>query len=96
VGAWAPGVLATGALAMGVLATVPSHRHTDIVRRRCKATMTAHCWRKGRKPHPLLPLRCQGPRRTHCNFHKLFLPGASGHWSPRGEQRKLLRDAASE
>jgi len=89
-----PSAVAPVSASAASAASVPSHRHIDKVRRRCKATMTAHCWRKGRKTHPTLPLRCQGLRRTHCNLHKLPASGASGHWSPRGEQRELLRDAA--
>lgn len=57
------------------LVLVLNHRHIDTIRRHCKATTTAHRWRKGRKTHPMLRLRCQGPRRIHCNFHK---PPASG------------------
>jgi len=67
-------------------ATVPNHQHTDRVHRRCKATMTAHCWRKARKPHLWPRRRCQGQRRTQSNLHKLPASAACGHWQPRGER----------
>lgn len=67
---WAS-VLASAQVAM--VASV--HWHIDTIRQHCKATMTAHSWRRGHNSHPCPPGHCQGPQCTQSNLRKATASG---------------------